>query len=620
MESNAMIEGNKKRICLVQATTTHKSEIPIPYSVGVLQAYAQRNAIVNNEYYFEPIIVEKTDINQAAKELSNADIVAFSSYIWNIEYNKAVAKKVKELSPKTVVIFGGHSIPCDIVPFMKTEYYVDFAIVGEGELSFEQLLLHLVGYIKLGNLKNIAYREGNDVICHYDENYIPTEFPSPYQAGIFDVLIEKYGSHSAFTATLETNRGCPFSCSYCDWGLNNVKIRMIPVDRVYKDIEWISKHGVKTCYCADSNFGMFEHDFDYARALVDAKRRFGAPEKFSVSYSKNSDDRVFEITKLFSEARMLQGATLSFQSLNEKTLECIGRKNLDLEYFQRLMKRYNDSRISTYSELILGLPEETLSSFKRGIGILLERGQHRGINVYNCELLPNSSLGQPKSIRQYCIRTARLPFRRFDIKKQEVVQEYSHTIIETSTLTQDEWCEANLFYTTIRALHCRGLTQYIFMMLHYYTNKAYDELYSDFILAVKNGEMNELSNLQSNILTQLWLIAAGKEGWGVSFSKKYRGKSFEDTIYGMFLEYEEEMYDLIVHWCAQYGIQKEILQETVRFQKYVVEVVICNKSSGKEVFAYDIKSLCENILLQKRSVIKRGTFAFDESDIRSLKI
>jgi len=133
------MEGNKKRICLVQATTTHKSEIPIPYSVGVLQAYAQRNAIVNNEYYFEPIIVEKTDINQAAKELSNADIVAFSSYIWNIEYNKAVAKKVKELSPKTVVIFGGHSIPCDIVPFMKTEYYVDFAIVGEGELSFEPI-------------------------------------------------------------------------------------------------------------------------------------------------------------------------------------------------------------------------------------------------------------------------------------------------------------------------------------------------------------------------------------------------------------------------------------------------------------------------------------------------
>ena len=85
------------------------------------------------------------------------------------------------------------------------------------------------------------------------------------------------------------------------------------------------------------------------------------------------------------------------------TARNIGRKNLTMEHFASLMKKYNEAGIPTYSELILGLPAETKESFCKGICKLLENGQHNSVSVYHCEVLPNSELAQPEYIEKHKI-------------------------------------------------------------------------------------------------------------------------------------------------------------------------------------------------------------------------
>mgnify|MGYP001563598849 CR=1 FL=1 len=98
-------------------------------------------------------------------------------------------------------------------------------------------------------------------------------------------------------------------------------------------------------------------------------------------------DRVFQISKMLNSAGMSKGATLSFQSMDAHTLEAINRKNINMDDFRERLLEYNQNGIATYTELILGLPGESIESFKSGIDTLLDAGKHEGLNCYLCHLV-----------------------------------------------------------------------------------------------------------------------------------------------------------------------------------------------------------------------------------------
>jgi putative methyltransferase len=157
-------------------------------------------------------------------------------------------------------------------------------------------------------------------------------------------------------------------------------------------------------YCVDANFGMFERDEIIANKLVELKETKGYPNRLQVSYAKNEIDRVFRINKLLAEHGIGKGATLAMQSLEEKVLENVGRVNISKEQYANQIARYRSSGISTYTELILGLPGETLDTFCHGLCEILELGQHSSVSAYYCELLPNSTLASPEFMEKYKIK------------------------------------------------------------------------------------------------------------------------------------------------------------------------------------------------------------------------
>ena len=340
-----------RNIYMYQPNYLYGKDAYLPYSLGVLIAYAWKNPHIVENYEVKELGFLRTSIKTVVDGLENPFLCAFSCYTWNFEYNKALAKAIKKQYPECIILFGGHEISytqnkehlCEIASIQNYDDYendVDIFIYDEGEIPFRSLLLAYIDNSDLQGIPNISYKDKNRIWKTTERKMLlETDLPSPYLEGVFDLIMEK--NEYSFSPTFETNRGCPFTCAYCDWGVYHAKIRKFPMDRVRAEIDWFSDHKIDLVFGADSNFGLFDRDEEIIDYMVEKKRKTGYPKKFRVSYTKNTGDRVFEINKRLNEEEMSKGATLSFQSLHQETLDAIGRKNVDLDFFSYLMAKYN---------------------------------------------------------------------------------------------------------------------------------------------------------------------------------------------------------------------------------------------------------------------------------------
>ncbi len=490
-----------KNIYLVQANAVYGDTVKstyIPYAIGCLAAYAFENEEIKNEYRLGKFIYTRKSIPDAVNELESPYLVGFSSSIWNNEYNKALARAIKEKYPDCITVFGGHQVSPDAKAAFSEYTYADILIHGGGEEAFRDILLALRNNTELGSIKNISLRlPDGSVISGARENPASPDYPSPYLNGIFEPILN---DGLEFSAIIETNRGCPNHCAFCDWGILRSKVRKFDIQKVYDELMWLALHKIEYVYCADANFGLFDRDMDITDKFIELKNTYGYPKKLKVNFTKNRCGFVGEISRKLSENGMGKSQTLSFQSVDEKVLQAIGRKNIDLPYFRELLTLYSKADIPTYSELILGLPEETYESFSSGLCTLLENGQHKSINIYPCELLPNSALGSREYIEKYGIKTTRLPFRQFHCEDTaDDVTEYSNLITSTSSMTKEEWAESYFFAVLVQSFHCLGITRESAI----FVRENYGISYKDFYISLIDFAFSDSSVYLNSVFTEM---------------------------------------------------------------------------------------------------------------------
>ncbi len=472
-----------KNIYLVQANAIYGDSVKntyIPYAIGCLAAFAFDNDEIKSEYTLGKFIYTRADIKKAVDKMSEPFLVGFSASVWNSEYNKAFSKELKSRYPECITVFGGHQIPPDAEEAFREYPDADIFIHSAGEEAFRDILLNLKNGSSLYEIPNISakYPDGS---VYNGERLIPAtpDYPSPYLTGIFDPILE---DGIEFSAIIETNRGCPNKCAFCDWGALKSKIKLFSLEKVRKELEWLSEHKIEYVYCADANFGIFDRDMEITDMFIELKQTTGYPSKLKVNFTKNRCEFVGEISSKLSRYGIGKSQTLSFQSVDERVLKAIGRKNIDLPHFRELLKMYEKENIPTYSELILGLPEETYESFTDGICTLIENGQHKSINVYPCELLPNSLLGSEEYKEKYSIKTTTLPFGQFHCEKEDSgITEYSRLITSTSSMTKEDWISSYFFATVVQAFHCLGITREAAIYMRQERDISYKEFYSRLI-------------------------------------------------------------------------------------------------------------------------------------------
>jgi radical SAM superfamily enzyme YgiQ (UPF0313 family) len=471
----------------------------LPYSVGCLWAYCSQFNDIIEEYNLKDLIFKRENPKELIDRLDNPSICAFSCYIWNEQYNLHVAKLIKEKYPNCIIEFGGPQATRKLLEYD----FIDCIIVSEGEEAFLDLL------------RKIANKESFERL-YVKQRIESLDFPSPYQMGIFDKIIDD-NPNVLWSMTIETNRGCPHRCTYCDWGgMTYQKVKHFDITRVEEDIDWAAKHNVGFIFNADANFGMFkERDVEIAKLFRKAADK-GKLEAINVQYSKNSTEVIFEIAQILGD--ISRGVTLSVQTMNEPTLKSIKRKNMSINKISEQIEKSKKYGVKTYTELILGLPDETLDSWKDGFSKILECGQHESIDVWFCQMFGDTELNSATSREIFGIKTIKAEDYMSFSNDEYDIKEVIELISETNTMSNDELIEAYMYGWLIIQFHIAGYTQLIAKHFFNDLNISYRKFYDSLFEYVKNdngiigNHYREIERAVSHYMKTGKILDTGKHG------------------------------------------------------------------------------------------------------------
>lgn len=592
-----------KNVYFVQVGFAFDKSVYLPYATGTIVAYCKAQPDIAAKYNFPEIIFRRDDIENIICKMDNPYIVAFSTYVWNVEFNKALARAVKAEFPECIIVFGGHSVSERMELLNKD--YIDILTFGEGEEVTVNLLRTLSCGEDISDCSGIAFRDsdGSHILTAPHRPGSLDDYPSPYLTGVFDSIIES-NPDTMFDTIIETNRGCPYSCAYCDWN-NHKELRLFPMEKVKGELRWLSEHNIEYCFCADSNFGMFERDEEIAQYIVELNSKTGFPKVFRPCYEKNSAERVFRISKALNSRGLDKGATMAYQTLCDDALKNVNRKNLTMEHFSGLMSSYAQANIPTYSELILGLPGETAESFCQGLCKLLRAGQHNSISVYYCELLPNAPMCTPEYMKKHKIEPIKVQFNHIHSAsdKKDKIPEYSYLVRSTSSLSREGWVYANLFSICLQCFHSLGLLRHFAIYAYHSLGVDYYDFYTKLLDFCLNDD-----GLTGNLFRDIKRKLDGSLEGDWNHSNPVFGNVtwfFEEGLY-LELIYNADEYEKIINkFVKGFGFDNDIFESLRTYQINSVKMPFENSKTFE--CNYDFYSYFKNISANENELKKEKT-------------
>lgn len=433
---------------LVQVVPVNTQAGTTPASLGLVMAYAMEyeGGRLNDRYDFVPMFL--IDEERIVQRGATPGIFIFSNYIWTVEANLALSAAVKAVNPENITIHGGPSTPSyekDCEQFFIDNPHVDICVRGEGELTFSEILdkLDLESSSDLEALRDVdglTYRTPTGFVRTGNRERIADidTIPSPYLTGLF----EEFGSVRA-GAVIETNRGCPYGCTFCDWGsATQSKVRRFDLDRVFAELEWSAKHQIEDASIADANFGMLERDVSVTEKIAELKREYGYPRSVGINYAKNQVRYLRDIIRIMADVEILTEGKVSLQSMDETTLQVIDRSNIKLSKYNELATEFRRAQLPLAVEIMIGLPGATVAAFRSDLQQCTNRDVRVMLNTTT--LLPNSPMNDP------------------DYRKEHgIVALPGEMLTETASYTRQEWEHMMDLKLTYYLLDSYGLMRYI---------------------------------------------------------------------------------------------------------------------------------------------------------------
>src|SRR5436853_2334275 len=217
----------------------------LPYVYGLLRVYAEADPVVAQAYTFKEPFFLPAQPTKIAEKLEQPAVLGLSCYIWNFRRHMKVARLTKARYPQTLVVAGGPQIPDRVEDFFEQHPYVDLLVHGEGERPFQALLRERLAEVPdWSRVPGVSFVRDGQVITTERERLELESLPrSPYLAGYLDHAIALCQALKLeYSAPWETNRGCPYSCTFCDWGSNTMsKIRQFEQERLLAEITFFGQ-------------------------------------------------------------------------------------------------------------------------------------------------------------------------------------------------------------------------------------------------------------------------------------------------------------------------------------------------------------------------------------------
>ena len=565
-------------------------QIHFPYSIGRLIAYVKTNKNINPQFTFDRTFIFRDQLNNYAEQSYDSDILLCSCYVWNWEVTKQLAKKVKATNPNCLIIFGGPQVPNRTENFFEENPFVDIIVHGEGEIVLENILTAYIkdkDFSKINGIETKDYRTPPNPRIK-DVNILP----SPYLTNLILNLVEQK-TDIKYIAAWETNRGCPYPCTFCDWGsLTNSKVTNWSEEQLLKEIDWFAQNNITYIDCCDANFGIFqERDYRIAAKLKEVALKTGYPEKFRAAWAKFASEKIIPIAKQLQEGKVLKAVSLALQSLDEETLEIVKRANIKFDNFSELTETFRKNEIPTYTELIMGLPGETLESWKKGLEILASGSQIGSIYIYNCGVFVNAPMNEPTYMKFYDIKTIRSPiFLAHTSIHDRGISEFEYITISSKSFSTDDLKEIYLFSWLFQTFHSLGIFEYITKYYHDEKKLPYVKFYEIFLDYCKK-ENSIFSDEYNKVIDHIDNGYSGK-GWNHS----------DPNLGDIFWPIEEATWLRLV-------LSKKLMEHAKSFLKFLEETL--NFDTPDEILNDLIKFQTFLITTRQDSEIKSARFHFN---------
>jgi len=423
-----------------------------PLNIGYVAAYCKKQFGNDVEISLFKYI---KDLEKAIRE-SPPDILGLSNYVWGKNVSYEMINMMSEIDPDVLNVWGGPNFPIDFPSqekFMKKFPKVDIYVPVDGEIGFSNIVEHA---LKADSKKDIKQKvlskpidgcvsRSTDGKLQYTIPVIRIkkldEIPSPYTTGILDKFFD-----GKLAPMMQTNRGCPFHCTFCADGKDEVdQVNNFSIERVKEELDYIVKHKHKDTHnmiFSDLNFGMYPRDQEIAKYISDLQLKHGYPDFIYVSTGKNQKEKVINAIKTLKDSMPLW---MSVQSLDKGVLKNIRRDNISTDHMLALYPAIKAANLQTRAEVILGLPGETHENHMTTLRELI-RARMDEIQVHTCMLLDGSEMGTPNERKKWKLNTKfRIIQRDFaELSNGKKVMEIEEVVISSEHMTFDEYVDLRI--------------------------------------------------------------------------------------------------------------------------------------------------------------------------------
>ncbi|MGO8747366.1 MAG: B12-binding domain-containing radical SAM protein [Thermoguttaceae bacterium] len=367
----------------------------IPLAAGYLKLFARKQGL-EESYRIEilpPRLANDLGDQGLAEELLAREpwMVGFTCYLWNIDRTLWLAQRLKQARPGLFIVLGGPEITADN-GWVLEDAAVDYAVIGEGEQTFADLLrLHADQAIG-GERAGVGRTAGEGVpgLWSRKNPSIPPfrrplgsldEVSSPYLADILDAADER-------TMFLETVRGCVFKCKFCYYPKSYDAIYFVSRERIAANLEHARQRGVREVVLLDPTLNQRRDFAEFLRLLAE----HNPDRRFTYFGELRAEGIHAETARLLKEANFSE-VEIGLQSLDPRAQTLMDRK-VNLKAFERGAKAMLDAGIDVRVDLILGLPGDTVDSFRRNVEYLQHSELFTAVQVFNLSILPGTAFRQ----------------------------------------------------------------------------------------------------------------------------------------------------------------------------------------------------------------------------------
>jgi radical SAM superfamily enzyme YgiQ (UPF0313 family) len=496
---------------LTYDTVTISTE-SFPLNIGYISSYSKK--LFGDK--IEIKLFKYIEKLEAAIFENPPDVLALSNYVWCHRISLEMFRILKQKNPLSLTVWGGPNFPVELNKqnsFMKKNLDVDIYVPDEGEIGFSKIIsLALLNNSKNTMRQNVLKNPIDGCVVRTTDGKIQyslsldrlknlDEIPSPYTNHMFDEFFD-----GKLSPMLQTNRGCPFSCTFCVDGSDSVnQVNKFSMNRVYEEIQYISKHSQNnsSLIITDLNFGMIPRDNEICDYLDESQKNYNYPKQIQVTTGKNSKDKIINAIKKLKESVRFY---MSVQSLDQEVLTNIKRDNISVDQMLALGPSIKDAGLQTVSEVILGLPGESTESHIETLRKLV-KARISDIQVFQCMMLDGSELNTTEQREKWDLKTKYriLPRDFAKLQNGKNIVEIEEIVISSNKMTFDEYLELRLlafslwvtnkgvvYDPILKFLHEKGIDVFnLFYTMAQNRNQLHPEIQNIFKL-VNNATKDEL--------------------------------------------------------------------------------------------------------------------------------